>query len=193
MLRKARAMAAATLERYWESADALFANATLAFAANECTRGAMFADRAVAANPYNSNMYGTLGVLMYQCDKGRSRALLERARALEPDGPANFRIPLLLMAAEGDAGFDVDAIAAEMQMTARSNPAVNSLGLALIASAKGERAAARRHWLALERLTPARDAGADELLRPFILSDSLRAMAIQQLTKGGALESGAKG
>lgn len=184
-LRRARQMAANSLERYWDSADVLFANAALAFYAGDCGRGESFTDRAVAANPYQPTIVGSLGALTYQCDKAKSRTLLERARILEPEGPANFRIPLLLMAANGDSGLDVDQLDAEMQSSQRSSPAVTALGRALVAATKGDRNTARRNWDVLERLSPGDDVSVDETLRPYILSDQLRAIAVRQLQKGG--------
>ncbi len=184
-LRRARAMIAATLQHYWDSPEAHFANASLAFYAGDCARAGMFSDRAIAANPYSPNAYGSLGVLTYQCDRAKAREMLQTARVFEPDGPANFRIPLLLMVASGESGLDVESLAAELHASTRSSPGVAALGLALVAAAKGDREGARRNWDALVAMSPGAGPSVGEIIRPYILSDQLRAIAVAQLAKAG--------
>jgi tetratricopeptide (TPR) repeat protein len=187
-LDEAKAIAAQALARRWDSADALFTSASLAFYRGECERGSYFAERAIRANPYNPNMFGALGVLIYPCDRQAARTYLETARALEPDGPPNFRVPLLIMAIEGDTSIDMKTIVTELETTAQAGPAYKALGRALVAAGRGDRATARRQWQRVWDLAPTRPASDDELLRSYILSDPLRAIALDQLRKGGALK-----
>lgn len=187
-LAEAKQVAARAVARKWDSADALFSSASLAFYNGECQRAAHFASRAIRANPYNPNMFGALGVLIYPCDRKAARTYLETARALEPDGPPNFRVPLLIMALEGDRTIDVKTIVAELETTAQAGPAYKALGRALVAAGQGDRATARRQWQRVWNLAPTRPASDDELLRSYILSDPLRAIALAQLKKGGALD-----
>lgn len=187
-LNEAKTIVAQALARRWDSPDALFASASLAFYRGECERGAYFAERAVQANPYNPNMFGALGVLIYPCDRNAARTYLETARILEPDGPPNFRVPLLLMAIEGDRSIDMKKLVTELETTAQAGPAYKALGRSLVAAARGDRATARRQWQRVWDLSPVRPASDDELLRSYILSDPLRAIALEQLRKGGALD-----
>jgi hypothetical protein len=185
---EAKQVAARAVARKWDSPDALFSSASLAFYNGECQRAAHFASRAIRANPYNPNMFGALGVLIYPCDRKAARTYLETARVLEPDGPPNFRVPLLIMAFEGDRTIDVKSLVAELETTAQAGPAYKALGRALVAAGQGDRVTARRQWQRVWSLAPVRPSSDDELLRSYILSDPLRAIALAQLKKGGALD-----
>lgn len=189
-LAEARTLADRAVALRSNSADALFANASLAFYLGRCGRGVFFARRALAANPYNPNMFGALGSLAFPCDQALSQQLLERARVLEPDGPPNFRVPLLVMAMAGNTSIDVDAVLTELETTAQAGPAYKALGRALAAAANGSPQLARAQWLKMKRLAKAEAQSDDEALRRYILSDPLRAIALEQLRAGGALAAG---
>jgi tetratricopeptide (TPR) repeat protein len=186
-LRESKALAARALSRDFESADALFANASLAYYAGECARGSEFGERALRANPYNANMFGALGVLIYACDPARSRTMLETARALEPDGPPNFRVPLIVMAVDGDKTLNLDQLLHELDTSAQASRGLRALGRALYEAARGNRADAKTYWTAVVRETPGQFASDDEVLRAYILSDPLRAIARAQLVRAGAM------
>ena len=73
-------------------------------------------------------------------------------------------------------------------MNAQAGPWIRALAKSLCAAKDGDRGLARKEWANFVQLTPGSYASPDERLRTIIVSNQLRASALGQLTRGGALE-----
>ena len=169
------------------SAEAQAADARVAFLSGQCTRGRMISDRAVQLNPYNAEIIGLMGFLLFQCDDPRAAGLLQRALGLDPDVPTFYAAAYILALIErGDT-----AQAVQMADTIRP-PGLGMSGQYEVArviatSAQGNTAAARRHWLKAAEISGAPPADTDRVLAYYFYSPSFRTKLIRYLVAHGVV------
>jgi tetratricopeptide (TPR) repeat protein len=191
---RGRAMA---LARRASAADpyspvAVVAEARLAFMDGNCVRGQALAERAVKLDSYDPETLGLIGMLMVQCDKPRALALLQSARALDPELTTFYMSALVLLELDAGRADEAAAIADGMRPPGPGMMRQYLVAQTLGSIAQGDDARARALWQQLvERTPPPRDT-VDAVLSRSYLAPEFRLLIAKRLGQAGIVDAPVK-
>lgn len=164
-----------------------FAKARLSYLQSNCAAGLFYADRAVAANPYDAMIVTMLSGLTTPCSREKAAQMLDQAYRVRNDNDVTMRSSLIIATiAQGqshrlrDLGF-VGRPPAGPQLPGYL------LTQSLIAASQGQRTQAAAMWKELRALPSTPKISDDNLLKSIILSDPIRAQVLEVLRNGGAI------
>lgn len=188
---------AMTLARRASAADpyspvAVVAEARLAFMDGNCVRGQALAERAVKLDSYDPETLGLIGMLMVQCDKPRALALLQSARALDPELTTFFMSALVLLELDAGRADEAAAIADGMRPPGPGMIRQYLVAQTLGSIAQGDDARARALWQQLVARTPRPRDTVDAVLSRSYLAPEFRLLIAKRLAQAGIVDAPAK-
>lgn len=163
------------------NAEAQLADARAAFIAGQCMRGKAIADRAIRLNAYDPDILGLLGFLLYQCDDPAAGPLLETARTLDSDLPPFYTVAELLALIDMGKPDEAIRIADTVRAPGEGMSAQYELVRTIAEAARGDRAAAQRHWQRIVSLRAINTADPDRILSQYFYSPRFRAKVLRYL------------
>lgn len=186
-LRRATGYANMAVRTDPQDAYAQFAMARLAYINRECSSGNMHTDLAVAANPYDSLLIGTLTVLSSTCGYKDAGRLLDQAYALRSRS-VPYTDLLLTLAAIAQGRVDRLGSLPQSDVPASGPDArIYRLNMTLMAAALGKRREASEHWARYVQLSPERQSSNDAMLGAVIISPMLRTRILAFLIEKGVV------
>ena len=171
-----------------EDASANFALARSSFYQRNCSRGKVFAQKAVQLDPYDSTIQAQTGAFLFACNDPDAITYLKRAIALDPRGSILAETALVLtLLVEGK---DKEALEFAEKIVPSSTGVgpYYDIAMAMVYAKNGRIKDARVSW---DRLVAAygNDTGESEaeLLRRLVINPLLAERAFQLLAKTGVI------
>lgn len=163
------------------SADAHAADGRAALIAGQCVRGEATARRAVRLNPYNAEIAGLMGFLLFQCHSAEAAPMLQRAMALDPDIPSFYSAALMLTLLEQGKTQEAVLVADTLRPPGEGMRGQYAITQMIAASARGDVETARRHWAEAAQVSGAPADQPDRVLSRYFFSPAFRAKVIAYL------------
>lgn len=164
-----------------------FAKARLAYLQSNCAAGLFYADRAIAANPYDAMIVTILSGLTAPCSRERAAQMLDQAYRVRNDNDVTMRSSLIIATIAQGQNHRLRELGFVGRPPAGPQLPGYLLTQSLIAASLGQRTEAAAMWKELRALPSTPKISDDNLLKSIILSDSIRAHVLEVLRNGGAI------
>ncbi len=190
--RKAQMVAAERFARRATDADAEdpythYAKARLAYLRSDCAAGRFYADRAVAANPYDSMIVTILAGLTTPCSAQRAGELLDQAYRIRNDNDVTMRSSLIFATIAQGQEQRLDELGFLLRPPEGPRLPGYLLTESILMASRGRTEEAKALWSEFQNLRP-KAASDDERLKTVILSDWMRGRVLGLLRARGVVQ-----
>jgi len=183
----------ATLARAAIRADPFSGAGHLALASafyfeGRCDLGKASAMRSMEMNPYSADKMATLGAFMFQCHDPDAEHYLRESIALDPNGPAYARTPLIILLIARGERAEALALANAIVPPMDATRPYYDVTMALALAANGKRAAAAAAWQRVIAATRGRPDQLDAVIGSHVPSPGLRRATLDALIAAGLVK-----
>lgn len=165
-----------------------YALASAFYFEGRCALGKASGLRSMEMNPYSAEKMATLGAFMFQCGDPDAEHYLREAIALDPNGPAYQRTPLIMLMIRRGEPAEALALANAIVPPMDSTRPYYDLTMALALAANGKRAEAEAAWQRALTATHGRADQLDATIGSHALSPGLRRATLAALVDAGLLK-----